>query len=72
MKNEIRVFRAKLKMKQSELAEKTGLSLATISNVESEKRDPNLVTMVKIAAAFNVGVEDVFTGLKDLVKEQGE
>jgi len=41
------------------LAEMTGLSRATISFVENHKRNPTLVTCLKIAKALNVDLANI-------------
>jgi DNA-binding XRE family transcriptional regulator len=46
-------------MSQMELAVKTGLSLSTISNIESARQEPRLTVVQKIAAALDVCVEDI-------------
>ncbi|MCB1784494.1 MAG: helix-turn-helix transcriptional regulator [Alphaproteobacteria bacterium] len=41
------------------LAEMTGLSRATISFVENHKRNPTLITCLKIAKALDVDLADI-------------
>ncbi|MDD9901596.1 MAG: helix-turn-helix transcriptional regulator [Alphaproteobacteria bacterium] len=60
VKEQIKAARAMLDMKQSELAEKAGVSLATLNNIE-RGADSRVSTLKKIRAALeNEGVE--FTG----------
>lgn len=60
MKNTIRVERAKLRISQSELAEKVGMSFQGIHLIESGKTDPKVNNALKIARFFGKEVEDVF------------
>jgi transcriptional regulator with XRE-family HTH domain len=53
-----RAARALLKWKQEDLAEKTGLSLSTIRDFESERRTPHASNLTQIEAAFTeAGIE---------------
>jgi transcriptional regulator with XRE-family HTH domain len=53
-----RAARALLKWKQEDLAEKTGLSLSTIRDFESERRTPHASNLIQIEQAFNeAGIE---------------
>jgi putative transcriptional regulator len=60
MKNDLRVFRAKRKMTQAELAELLGVSRQTVNAIETEKYDPSLPLAFKIAGVFSCRIEDVF------------
>jgi len=60
VKNKIRVRRAELDLSQQELAENTGLSRITILNIEKEKNNPKGETMVKIANALQITIEELF------------
>lgn len=46
-------------MKQSELAEKAGITQGAISMIENGDRTPSLPVMVRIAAALNCTVDDL-------------
>jgi putative transcriptional regulator len=61
MKNEIRVFRAKQRITQDELALKLGVSRQTINAIENNKYFPSLELALKIAKIFNCTVEDLFS-----------
>ncbi len=61
MKNEIRVFRAKQRITQDELALQLGVSRQTINAIENNKYFPSLELALKIAKIFNCTVEDLFS-----------
>ncbi len=61
MKNEIRVFRAKHRFTQDELADKLGVSRQTLSAIENNKYFPSLELALKIAKVFGCTVEDLFS-----------
>ena len=48
-------------MTQQELAEKTGVSRQTVISVEAGKYSPSLELAFRIADAFGVGIEEVFS-----------
>ncbi|MGQ0565628.1 MAG: helix-turn-helix domain-containing protein [Gemmobacter sp.] len=52
-------WRKALGLTQGELAEKAGVRVATVSDIESGKIDPRLSTLVSLAAALGVGVGDL-------------
>lgn len=58
--DEIRKFRKIAKMTQAELAEKAGLSRATIVNFENGKRIPHMNDIEKIATAVGCNVRDFY------------
>lgn len=59
--DKIKYFRKKKGLTQKDLAEKSGLSIATIQGYEQNKYNPKLVTLMKIADALEVD----FTQLED-------
>ncbi len=61
MKNEIRVFRAKQRITQDELALQLGVSRQTINAIENNKYFPSLELALKIAKIFNCTVEELFS-----------
>lgn len=61
MKNTIKVERARHDLSQAALAEKVNVSRQTIHSVEIGKFIPSSLLALKIAAVFNVAVEDIFT-----------
>jgi len=60
MKNSIRVQRAIKNITQAELAQLVNVSRQTINTMESGKYIPSTVLALKIAAIFEVSVEQVF------------
>lgn len=61
MKNRIRVARAEVRMTQQQLADAAGVSRQTINAIESGKFVPSTVLALKIAATFELSVEDIFS-----------
>jgi putative transcriptional regulator len=61
MKNDIRVFRAKHKMTQDELATKLSVSRQTLSAIENNKYFPSLELALKIAKVFSCTVDELFS-----------
>jgi putative transcriptional regulator len=61
MKNDIRVFRAKHKMTQDELATKLNVSRQTLSAIENNKYFPSLELALKIAKIFSCTVDELFS-----------
>lgn len=49
-------------MTQQELADGTGLSLATIKNLENSRSEPRSDTMMRLAEALNVTADFLATG----------
>lgn len=61
LKNSIKVERARQNMTQADLAIKVGVSRKTINTIETGRFIPTTVTAIRIARAFGLGVEDIFT-----------
>ena len=59
------------RMSQEELAEKSGISRTTISQLENNKGDCNLKTLAKLAAALGTTVNAIFfeDGVQSTVQE---
>ena len=55
----IRVERAKNKISQQQLAEMAGVSLETIGQIERELANPTLSTIISIASALEVSLNDL-------------
>lgn len=55
----VRVERAKHNISQLELAEKAGISLETISQIEREVANPTLSTLILIARALKITLNDL-------------
>ena len=60
MKNNIRVERARQRMSQQELAEKTGVSRQTINAIELGKFIPSTVLALKMSLVFGISVNEIF------------
>jgi putative transcriptional regulator len=61
VKNRIRVLRAERRWSQADLAERVGVSRNSINSIENGKVDPSLPLAFRIADAFGLRVEEVFT-----------
>lgn len=61
LENQIRVFRAKHRISQAELAEGIGVSRKTISTIEVGRFVPSTVIALKLASYFKVPLEELFT-----------
>lgn len=60
MKNNLRVERARVRMTQQELADKTGVTRQTIVAIEHGKFNPSTVLALKMARVFGVTIEALF------------
>ena len=60
--NPIRVYRELRRMSARELAERTGISAAFLSEIETGKKDGGIATLKKIALELNVMLDDLVTG----------
>lgn len=60
MKNDLRVLRARMNWSQEELGKRLDVSRQTINAIENDKYDPSLPLAFKIAALFELQIEDIF------------
>ena len=60
MKNKLKVYRAMHDLTQEQLAAKLDVSRQTVIAIESNKYLPSLSLAFRIAALFQVKIEDVF------------
>lgn len=60
MKNNLRIQRAILDISQQELADKVGVTRATINAIENGKYAPSGLVLLKIAKIFSRPVEEIF------------
>lgn len=59
--NRLKALRAERGWTQAELADRAGVSRKTINTVENGVFTPSTVVALRLAAAFEVSVEDIFT-----------
>lgn len=55
----LRQYRAKKKISQEKLSDLTGISQQFICNIETEKVNPSIETMLKIANALEITLNDL-------------
>ena len=60
MSNKLKIYRAMHNLTQEQLAEKLDVSRQTVIAIENSKYLPSLPLAFKIAALFNVKIEEVF------------
>ena len=60
MANKIKLFRTMLGLSQHELAEKVGVTRATINSIENGKTIPSLKLANNIAVVLGRSINDVF------------
>ena len=61
IQNRIKEYRAHHNMPQGELADLVGVRRETIGNLEKGRYNPSLVLAWRIAAVFQVTIEEIFT-----------
>ena len=59
-KDKLKEIRKDRNLTQEQLANKANISVRTIANYESGKREPNVEILVKICNALNIQVNDLF------------
>lgn len=67
MKYIIRELREHAGLTQTELAERSGVSRATVNRIENGKEETSTKTLEKIASALGVCVEELFASAGRLV-----
>ena len=55
----VRELRKQRGLLQSELAERAGLAMQTISNIEVGRKVPEMTTLLKLATALDVSLTDL-------------
>lgn len=60
MKNRLRELRKARGLNQADLAEAIGVSRQTVIGIEADKYDPSLPIAYRLAAHFDVAVEELF------------
>lgn len=61
MSNRLKILRKRLGMTLEALSEKTGMTKSYLSKVERGLNTPSIAAALKLATAFNVSVEELFT-----------
>ncbi len=59
------VLRARRRISQGDLAERSGVSRATVSRIERAEGDTSVLTLQQIAAALGVGIAELFVCERD-------
>lgn len=65
IRNRMKEHRARLDLKQEDLARLVGVRRETIGNLEKGRYNPSLVLAWNIAKVFGVPIEEVFTVLPE-------
>lgn len=60
MKNNIKVLRKELGLRQEDMANALGVTRQTINAIENEKYNPTLELAMKLAKLLNTTVEELF------------
>ena len=60
MRNRLRELRAARRWSQADLAERIGVSRQAVNALEIDKHDPSLGLAYRIAALFDLPVEEIF------------
>ena len=60
MKNRLRVLRAERDWSQADLADRLEVSRQSVNAIETGKYDPSLPLAFKIAAIFQLRIEEIF------------
>lgn len=58
--NKVKQYRKAARMTQSQLAERSGVSRQTISDIETGKHDPTISVALLLARALGVKVDNLF------------
>ncbi|MFT8349189.1 helix-turn-helix domain-containing protein [Clostridium saccharoperbutylacetonicum] len=69
----LKALRKRYNVKQVELAKNTGISKSVLSYYESEKAEPTLSNLIKIAEAFQITLDELVSGNftnNDLIEEE--
>lgn len=61
LKNHLKELRAREKMSQQELADKSGVSRQMISLIERGKVEPSIVVALKLSRVFDEKTDDIFS-----------
>lgn len=64
VENHIKEYRLKLDMSQGQLSQKSGVSVSTISEVETGKHTPTIEVALRLAHTLQAPVEELFSLLE--------
>lgn len=67
--NQIKKYRKQLNMSQDELAEAVFVTRQTISNWENEKNYPDVQSLLRLSAVFEVSLDELIKGDLEMMKE---
>jgi DNA-binding XRE family transcriptional regulator len=70
--NDIRYYRNKFDLTQTELALKIGVSLDTVSRWETGKRDPRSSDLRKMATLFGCAIDDLVNPTPPRMRRPGQ
>jgi len=60
MKNKVKIFRQALKLSQSTLGDKVGVSRQTINSLEKGKYNPSITLAFRLSKIFKCPIEEIF------------
>jgi len=60
MKNKLKIYRAMHDLTQEELAQRIGVTRATVNAIEKGRYDPSIRLAFKMARYFRVSLEELF------------
>lgn len=69
LNNQLKEYRAKFNINQTEMGTLIGVSRQTISQIERGDYSPSITLALKIAKVFEVKVEDIFSYKEDGTNE---
>lgn len=67
--NKIKEARFKCDLTQEEVAESIGVSRQTISNWETSKSLPDVLSIIKISELYKLNLDELLKGDKDMIKK---
>lgn len=70
MENKLKIIRESKNLKQTEIAQKVGISVMSYFRYETGEREPKARIAIKIAKALDTTVEDLFSD--SLLQEDAE
>lgn len=68
--NQIKKYRAELKLSQEELAERVYVSRQTISNWENEKNYPDIHSLLLLSSVFGISLDELIKGDVEIMKRE--